>query len=531
MPSRRPDIDATLSLPLERLAALESHALGTTVLWHPRHQRIGEQAVIAFAEGEWELSRNAPEFHRAGSDIGEALEHRAVSRRPVRFLRRDDGSVMLASPDSRMHCEIEGEVVPRGPADGEVRIALDLARLKRGVVLRLGSVLLCVGHVGLFPSSRGTGHLVGVGVSIAKLRHAIAQAATTDMPVLILSETGVGKELVAQAIHAASARSHRTMVSVNMATLGESLAAADLFGAVKGAYTGAHGAREGFFAEADGGTLFLDEIGDTPVPVQPMLLRALETGEYRPLGAPRALRADVRLIAATDRDLYARGFNQPLLRRLEAFVIPVPALRERREDIGVLILYFLQRWREADAPVPAIPLTLVQSLCLYDWPGNVRQLGHAMRRLLLSALDGDWPAPEALLHGLAGPEVSHEASAEAAAEASLPLPSPASSPSPPSVRRYRPPSQIGEDEVLSALDANQWCMRKAADALSVSRPSLYALLDAIPAVRRADAIPFEEIEAVVRQAPDDPACWASTLRTPRESLRRRVRALGLLAMR
>lgn len=526
MPSRRPDSDATLSSPLARLAAFETQALGVTVLWHPRHQRIGEQAVIAFSDGAWELSRIAPEFHRAGSDIGEALEDRGVSRRPVRFQRDDDdGGLVLAFPDSRMHCEVDGEVVPPGTVDGEARVALDPARLERGVVLRLGSVLLCIGHVGLCPSPRSEGQLVGVGASIAKLRRAIAQAATTDMPVLILGETGVGKELVAQAIHAASARSHRTMVSVNMATLGESLAAADLFGAVKGAYTGAHGAREGFFAEADGGTLFLDEIGDTPAPVQPMLLRALETGEYRPLGAPRALRADVRLIAATDRDLYARGFNQPLLRRMEAFVIAVPPLRARREDIGVLILHFLRRWCEADASLPPIPLPLVQALCRYDWPGNVRQLGHVVRRLLLTARDGDWSTSESLLQGAAGTGASAEASVASTATTS------ASVPSPPPIRRYRAPSRIGPDEVLAALDANQWCVRKAAEALSVSRPSLYALLDAIPDIRRAEAIPFEEIETVVRQAPDDPNRWAAVLRTPRESLRRRVRALGLLTMR
>lgn len=533
MPSRRPDGDATLSSPLERIAALETRTLGATVLWHPRHQRIGEQAVIAFSDDAWELSRIAPEFRRAGSDIGEALEDRGVSRRPVRFQRDDDDGLVLSFPDSRMHCEVDGEVVPPGTVDGEARVALDPARLERGVVLRLGSVLLCVGHVGLCPSPRGEGQLVGVGASIAKLRRAIAQAAATDMPVLILGETGVGKELVAQAIHTASARSHRTMVSVNMATLGESLAAADLFGAVKGAYTGAHGAREGFFAEADGGTLFLDEIGDTPAPVQPMLLRALETGEYRPLGAARALRADVRLIAATDRDLYARGFNQPLLRRLEAFVIPVPPLRARREDIGVLILHFLRRWREAEASLPPIPLPLVQALCLHDWPGNVRQLSHVVRRLLLTARDGDWPSPEALLRSI--PDIGTSAETASAATVqrveTTSSPLPPSAPSPPSARRYRPPSQIGPDEVLAALDANQWCVRKAADALSVSRPSLYALLDAIPDIRRAEAIPFEEIEAVVREAPDDPNRWAAMLRTPRESLRRRVRALGLIAMR
>ncbi|MBL8262705.1 MAG: sigma-54-dependent Fis family transcriptional regulator [Xanthomonadaceae bacterium] len=522
MRTKPSDPDATLSLPLDALAARVATMPGLTVLWHPRHQRIGEQAVVAFRDGAWELSRASPDFHRAGSDIGEALEHRGVSRKPLRFLRGKDDSIAIEFPDSRMHCEIDGEVVPelhRGTGCG---IVLDAARIKRGVVLRLGSVLLCLGHVGLAPSIRGTDPLIGVGPSIARVRAAIAQVATTDMPVLVRGETGTGKELVAQAIHAASARSHRTLVSVNMATLGESLAAADLFGSMKGAYTGAQAAREGFFAEAEGGTLFLDEIGDTPIPVQPMLLRTLETGEYRPLGGTRTLRADVRLIAATDRDLSSREFNQPLLRRLEAFLIQVPPLRERREDIGVLIVHFLRRWHGDNNVMPDIPLSLVQSLCLSDWPGNVRQLGHAIRRCLLSASSGgDWAASDIadmLADSTApGEEIPTH-------EATPPLPQRSG------VKRYRPPSRIAEGEVMAALEANQWCVRKAAESLLVSRPSFYALLDAIPEIRRAEAIPVDEIEAVVRLAPDDPTLWAAVLRTPRESLRRRVRALGLLAL-
>lgn len=509
MPLMKPDREVTLSSPIDALAITGTVTLGVTVLWHPRPQRIGEQAVLFFARGVCELSRNTPEFFRAGSDIGEALEYRGLSRQPLRFLQRDDGGVGIVFPTSRMHCEIDG-VAAAGSGD-EHQIVLDAGRLQSGVVIRLGSnVLLCLGHVGLAPSAQHSAELVGVGAGIARVRSAIAQVASTDMPVLILGETGTGKELIAQAIHAASARSHQVMVSVNMATLGESLAAADLFGAAKGAYTGAHSARAGFFAEADGGTLFLDEIGDTPPTVQPMLLRALETGEYRPLGSARPARADVRLIAATDRDLSVQGFNQPLLRRLEAFVIAMPPLRDRREDIGVLILHFLQRWCDANTPLPVLPTSLVQALCLHDWPGNVRQLGHVLRRLVLVAASGEWPAVSEL----------------------LPIPGRVEETQPMKLAtsaRYRSPRRVSDTEVLAALEASQWCVRRAAEQLSVSRPSLYALLESITLIRRADAIPVAEIEAVVQQAPDDPTHWASMLRTPRESLRRRVRALGLSA--
>ncbi|WP_312645995.1 sigma 54-interacting transcriptional regulator, partial [Stenotrophomonas sp.] len=385
MGSNRQDREATLEAPADVLAAQPQALLGLTVLWHPNRQRIGEQAVLMFEGGCCEVHRNAPDFQRAGSDVGQALDHQGISRTPIRFLRNADGSLTVQSSASRMHFEVDGRVIAAA-AEGQI---LGVQQLANGVVLRLGSsVLLCLGHVGLLPSPQRDGALAGVGRAMARVRSAIAQVAATQLPVLILGETGTGKELVAQAIHAASTRAGQAMVSVNMATLGESLAAADLFGACKGAYTGALGARKGLFAEAHAGTLFLDEIGDTPLQVQPMLLRALETGEYRPLGSARTERADVRLIAATDRNLSSAGFNQPLLRRLEAYVIAIPPLRERREDIGVLIALGLSRLG-GDRPATELPVSIIQTLCLHDWPGNVRQLHHLLQRLVLAQQAGD----------------------------------------------------------------------------------------------------------------------------------------------
>ncbi|MFS2021638.1 sigma 54-interacting transcriptional regulator, partial [Massilia sp. CT11-108] len=141
--------------------------------------------------------------------------------------------------------------------------------------------------------------------------------------------------------------------------------------AARGAYTGAQ-ERRGLFAEADGGTLFLDEIGNAPASVQPMLLRVLEGGDYRPLGASQDRKTTARLIAATDQDLDAAAFNQALLRRLEGFALQLPPLRARREDIGVLIVHLLQ----AHGAQPVLPLELVVEIACYDWPGNIRQLGH-----------------------------------------------------------------------------------------------------------------------------------------------------------
>ncbi|APP85585.1 hypothetical protein BI317_16815 [Xanthomonas hortorum pv. gardneri] len=499
---------------MEELVSSMKPMLGATVLWHPRHARIGEQALLRFSQGVWEISRHAPDFYRAGSDVGEGLEDQAVSRQPVQVVERDGNGVAVLFPATRMRCAVDAVALKQGE---DVTVELSDTELKRGVVLRLGEVLLCLGYIGLMPSVQGQNPLVGVGPAIARVRDEIAQVARTDLPVLVLGETGTGKELVAQAVHSASARSHCALVSVNMATLGESLAAADLFGAAKGAYTGAHQAREGYFAEANNGTLFLDEIGDTPAPVQPMLLRALETGEYRPLGSAKALHSNVRLIAATDRDLSTEGFNQPLLRRLEAFVVSMPPLRERREDIGVLILHFLNSNQRMKEGLPPMPATLVHALCVHDWPGNVRQLGHVIRRLSLSAQSGHWPSPSDILPA---PESREAVATEETA-------SPSSVSGARDHPRFRSPVGLSEMEVLAALDANEWRVQQAAQQLGISRPSLYVVLDAMKAVRRVENIPLEEIEATIERAPGDPTRWAIVLRTPREALRRFVRARGL----
>ncbi len=512
MRSNRKDREATVDTPADVLAAQPRKLLGLTVLWHPQRQRIGEQAVLMFDGDRCEVHRNEPDFQRAGSDVGQALDHQSISRTPIGLRRNRDGSITLQRGASGMHFEVDGNVVP---PDAATDVVLSEQRLANGVVLRLGSsVLLCLGHVGLVPSPQRDSALAGVGQAMARVRSAIAQVASTDLPVLILGETGTGKELVARAIHAASARAGQALVSVNMATLGESLAAADLFGACKGAYTGAVGARKGLFAEAHAGTLFLDEIGDTPAQVQPMLLRALETGEYRPLGSARTERADVRLIAATDRDLSSAGFNQPLLRRLEAYVIVMAPLRERREDIGVLIAQGLSRLGGDDTASPELPVSVIQALCLHDWPGNVRQLQHLLRRLLLAAQAGEALDMVDLLAPVAEPAaVPDVVTAQRDVGAAM---------------RYRTPATVSESELLAALETHQWCVRKAAEHLSLSRASFYALLYASPKIRRVEAIPFDEIDAVVRSAPADPAVWASQLRTPRESLRRHVQQLGLL---
>jgi two-component system nitrogen regulation response regulator GlnG len=332
--------------------------------------------------------------------------------------------------------------------------------------------------------------------------------AATDLPVLVLGESGTGKELVARAIHAASARAQGPMVAVNMAALNDSLAAADLFGAGKGAYTGADRARAGFFAEAAGGTLFLDEIGNAPAPVQPMLLRVLDGGYYRPLGADRDVQSRARLVAATDQQLGVGQFNQPLLRRLEGFVVRLPALRERREDIGLLIAHAARIWGESSG---MLSTGLVAQMCRYDWPGNVRQLGNVVRRALLALRAGHMPSLATL--------VAEATPARPVAAAPVAGPAP----------RRPAAARIDDDAVLAALDGHRWHIRAAAEALGISRPFMYKLIEAHPVIRAAAAIAPQELRSALDRHHGDVERCAMALRTPTEALRRHLRSLGLLA--
>jgi DNA-binding NtrC family response regulator len=214
--------------------------------------------------------------------------------------------------------------------------------------------------------------------------------AKLNTPVLIHGETGTGKEFVAELIHQNSARSNRAFVSINCAALTETLLESELFGHVRGAFTGAVADKRGLFELASEGTLFLDEIGEIPFGLQAKLLRVLENGEMRRVGSTQLIRVNPRVIAATHRDLQAlsaRGeFRQDLYFRLNAFVVELPPLRTRRDSIPPMVQYFTQQVSEAFGKrVEAITPEAMARLCAYDWPGNVRQLRHAIERAIVVA--------------------------------------------------------------------------------------------------------------------------------------------------
>jgi len=230
--------------------------------------------------------------------------------------------------------------------------------------------------------------IVGSSQSLRKVLKAVDKVAATDSTVLILGETGTGKELIARAIHKRSPRSSRAFIRLNCAAIPSELIASELFGHEKGAFTGALERRIGRFEAADGGTLFLDEIGDLPVETQVTLLRVLQEREFERIGNTRPVQVDVRVLAATNRDLAADvdegDFRRDLYYRLNVFPVTVPPLRERIEDIPILAEYLVQRYaKKAGKKITAIDRMTLEMLKNYDWPGNVRELQNVIERAVI----------------------------------------------------------------------------------------------------------------------------------------------------
>lgn len=231
--------------------------------------------------------------------------------------------------------------------------------------------------------------LVGRSRLMLAVYKQIALSAPSNASVLIMGETGTGKELAARAIHRHSARSAAPFVAVNCGALNEGVLESELFGHVRGAFTGAVSDKKGLFEQAHGGTLFLDEIGEMPVALQVKLLRALQEGEIRPVGGTRQVSVDVRVISATHRDLdktaEAGGFRSDLLYRLKVVEIRLPALRERPDDVPLLVESFLGRLPRADGARAILTPRAMAKLAAYPWPGNVRELEHLIERLVLTS--------------------------------------------------------------------------------------------------------------------------------------------------
>ena len=278
-----------------------------------------------------------------------------------------------------------------------------LAVAKAGLIKRLEIAEQRLRAENTFLRDRGQREVNIIGESEA-MRHLLGQVdkvADTNVTVLIEGETGSGKELIAAALHNRSRRRDKLFIAQNCAALAESLLESELFGHVRGAFTGATDDKKGLFELADGSTLFLDEITEAPMSIQSKLLRALQEGEIRPVGASASRNVNVRVVAATNRNLEAEveagRFREDLYYRLKVFPLRVPPLRERRTDIPLLVQHFVERYGvEIGKPVAGITPEAMNVLMSYDWPGNVRELSNEVQRMVIQAEPGAFVTPDLL---------------------------------------------------------------------------------------------------------------------------------------
>lgn len=506
--------------------------IGLTILCHPDTARIGEQARLPrlLHTGTVELSRSAPLFCAPGSGETRPLLDPFISRRAITISKASSGDVVLDGAIDATHVNIDGY-----PATGPIDISADA--LDGGVVLELSRRVSLLLHRLGPPSEDGPEMgLVGASTAILHVKDAIQRVAQTDVPVLLSGESGTGKELVATAIHQLSRRADQPYYAINMAAVPATMAASELFGHARGAFTGATTSVEGYFSRADRGTLFLDEIGDTPLDVQAMLLRVLETGELQPIGSRQASRVDVRLIAAMESDLgraVADGnIRLSFLQRLSGFQIEVPPLRHRRDDIGRLLLHFiaeeletfdaLDRLKEPPSREvrPWLPAPLVSRLARHDWPGNIRQLRNVARQLVIT--------------GYASQTLKPDSTVEQILELDR-IPEPTDDQEGLSndgnLQHIKPVNKVGtitEEQLKEALIACDYQPAAAARRLGIGRTSVYKLLADAKSIRLVSDIPDSELRASHLEHEGDIDTMARTLEVSPRALKLRLTKLGIV---
>ena len=304
------------------------------------------------------------------------------------------------------------------------------------------------------PSGPGTPSLVGGSPAMKTLRDLIGRVAQSEEPVLVCGESGTGKELVARSIHTSGPRAAEPFLPVDCTTLNPSVIESELFGHVKGAFTGAESGRKGLLRAAGGGTVFLDEIGELPLELQPKLLRALQEQEFRPVGSSVVERFNARIIAATNRDLQVHvrdgKFREDLYWRLNVLAIQVPPLRDRQEDIVELAQHFLARYDRTAAGPRSLDEGAREALAGYSWPGNIRELENCVRRLVVMYPDTLITKDALVGQGVAVAEVSPK---EVSPNASL--------------------ADWEESALRSALASSRGNVTQAARSLGMSKSTLY----------------------------------------------------------
>lgn len=524
MPEHDPLDTRTRTAAPRRRLEMAQHVPALTVLSHPDLSRVGDRVVLTDLLGgkAVELSRKTPLFAPVRHGDPQPLADAYLSRQPLVLRREPTGGIVLERDPASPPLFVDGAAV--GP-----QYVVASAGIDDGVILNLADrVVLALHRFELLPPTSAASNLIGESSAINRVRHDIERVADLDFPVLLRGESGTGKELAARAIHNTGPRRHEPFLATNVGAIPKELAAAELFGAAKGAFTGALKARPGFFTRAGRGSLFLDEIGTAAPEIQMLLLRVLESGEIQPVGdSPRHVEA--RVISATDANLDAAvgdgDFHSPLLHRLSAYEITLPPLRTRKEDFGRLFLYFLQaeladmgeteRLQGAGDDEPWVPAELIANLARHAWPGNVRQLRNVVRQLAVASrgqhrLTVPPRVAQMLDEPVGKPSVADTDHASRVAGII-----------------YRNPESVSEDELLEALRTESFHISRAAARLGLSKASVYRLVDQNPKIRKASELDTEEITRALEEAAGDVDQAAHVLAVSSRGLRLRMHALHI----
>jgi two-component system nitrogen regulation response regulator GlnG len=498
--------------------AKNRQGLAVFIMSHPLLERVGHYYFypLQTQNSYFDINRTTPVFSPNAMPLADPYINRSGLR--IRYQSDDHFTLSKQNPNLEL-------IVDKQPVYDN--IALTRASLTIGVVLQLNQRVCLL--LKLCPPVQPISHsrflMHGLSHSLNQVCQQIAFLSPTNEPVLIRGATGTGKELVAQAIVQNSPRRDKPFISVNLGALSPALAAAELFGSSKGAYTGAQKQRNGFMQAADGGTLFLDEIGEANSEVQAMLLRVLETGELFAVGSTVPTQVDVRIIAATDARLdkmiSQEKFKAPLLYRLANFELNLENLSERKQDISLLFVHFAHQICQELNIKPAqnlledtwLPSQLMQQLLDYHWPGNIRELRNVVRQIIISANNSPvLSLPTEFATKLTPPSAPlPESSTQPAHTKPAPL--------------KRKPATISKDELLDALTQCDHEVSKTADLLNTSRASIYQLMKQFELPNIANISDQHILQLLDEQ--QDIVKVAKHLQVSQSALRRRLNQIKL----
>ncbi|WOJ94927.1 sigma 54-interacting transcriptional regulator [Congregibacter variabilis] len=491
------------------------------IAFHPDTSRIGERYRIACTDDPVIVGRHFPEFAASTTANVKGIGDQYVSREAFSLLREGRDWRIRRNP-GRSRLRVNAQELPTEQLFSE-------EQLQQGLIVSLAQRIVL--HLRLqlpMPAQQGAvaalASLKGLSPAMQQLRESTLLAAKSSADVLLIGPTGTGKERIARAIHTLSDRSSGPWVAVNMAATSVEIASASLFGARKGAYTGADSNRSGYFQQADGGTLFLDEVGDTPPTLQPMLLRALQEREIQVVGG-KTERVDLRVVAAMeqDPDELRERFRPALRYRLGAQEIRLPALVERREDVALLAADFFGECATDDERPWDIGQSetsirswarLFEQLLAYDWPGNIRELQHTVAQIS-SCSTSELHVPSAVKARLTAVSVTSVMPGEHQPDTRV---------------QEMPPTRladVSDEDFIVAWRAAKYEVAAIARQLGVSRSAIYRRLESLRECRLAADVPLGEMLAALDACRGDLASTADRLAVSRRGLQTRLRASGV----